>query len=62
VIRTLRDRSEGLGISRVGKGVKVDDLERARGHRIEDEIAPYKAGAAGDEDGLFLSLQCAPLS
>ena len=61
VVRILRDRREGLGIARVGKGVQVDHPELAGGHRIEDEVAPDKAGAAGDEDGRFLlPLQSAP--
>jgi hypothetical protein len=60
VARILRDRREGLGIARISKGVQVHDLELAGGHRIEDEVAPDKAGAAGDENGLFLPLQSAP--
>jgi hypothetical protein len=62
VVRILRNRRERLRITRISKGVQVNDLEFARGHRLQDEISPDKAGAAGDEDRGFLSLQSAPLS
>jgi hypothetical protein len=60
VVRVLRDGGEGVGVAGVGQGVEVDNLEVP--DRIEYEVAPYKAGATGNEDGLFLCLQSAPFS
>src|SRR5918995_4495606 len=58
VVGVIRDRRQGVGVAGVGQGVEID--HPVVSDRIQDEVAPYKAGAAGDEDGLFLSLQCAP--
>src|ERR671916_670924 len=60
VVGVIRDRRQGARVAGVGQGVEID--HPVVSHRMQDEVAPYKAGAAGDEDGLFLSLQCAPLS
>ena len=60
VVGVIRDRRQGARVAGVGQGVEID--HPVVSDRMQDEVAPYKAGAAGDEDGLFLSLQCAPLS
>jgi hypothetical protein len=61
VVGVLRDRKESLRVARISKGVQVDHLELPRRYRVEYEVATDKTRAAGNEDGLFLSLQCAPL-
>jgi hypothetical protein len=58
VVGVIRDRRQGVGVAGVGQGVEID--HPVVSDRTQDEVASYKASAAGDEDGLFFSLQCAP--
>ena len=58
VVWIIRDRGQCLWVAGVGQGVEID--HPVVSDRSQNEVAAYKAGAAGDEDSLLLSLQCAP--
>ena len=59
VVWIIRNRGQCVWVAGVGQGVEID--HPVVPDRSKNEVAAYKAGAAGDEDSLLLSLQCAPL-